>query len=157
MPCTHPAAQNFIIILCTAAVLHLFISIRFHIKFKIPAVIYTCLLLLTLWLGIYSISPLDNPMLRGFLVTTNYKEHFIQPSDIILLSSGSTALIQPDLMHKQVNCQWLSVQGAALDEPNICDVIYNPPDTDYDILKLNIQSACGLPASNWQIKISILP
>lgn len=157
MPCTHPVAQIFIIILCMVAVLHLFISIKFHIKFKTPAAIYTSLLLLILWLGTYSISPLDIPMLRGFLVTTNYKEHFIKPADIISLSGDSTALIQPDLLDKQVNCQWLSVKGATLDEPNTCDVIYDPPSTDYDILKLNIQSACGLPASNWQIKISILP
>lgn len=96
-------------------------------------------------------------MLRGFRVTTNYKEHFVQPTDIISLGRDSTALIQPGLMVKQVNYQWLSVKGAALDEPHTCDVIYNPPNTDYDILKLNVQAACGLPSSNWQVKISILP
>lgn len=157
MPCTHPIAQNFLIILCIAIVLHLFISTKFHIKFKIPAAIYACLLLLTLWLGIYSISPLDISILRGFLVTTNYRGQFIQPNDIISLSGDSTVLIQPDLIDMQAKCQWLSVKGAALDEPNTCDVIYNPPNTDYDILKLNVTSACGLPASNSQIKISILP
>jgi hypothetical protein len=157
MPCTHPIAQKLVIILCILLVSHAFIGVKFHFNYKIPVIIYTCLILLTLWLGIYSISPLSFPVLQGYLVTTNYKESFIQPTNIISLRSDSTALIQPALLDKTVNCQWLSAKGAALDEPNTCNVIYDPPNTDYDILKLNVQSACGLPSSNWQIKISILP
>jgi hypothetical protein len=56
-----------------------------------------------------------------------------------------------------VRCDWSSANGGALDDPQSCDVVYNPPRAEYDILKVSIRPGCGLPNSIGQIKISILP
>ncbi len=164
LPCTYPLAQSLVLAGCAALILQLLAAAKIVPKYrKVLVVIDITLVLLTLWLGSYLFSPLGFSdgrirVLRGFLITTAARgSSNVASGEIIFMGVGSTAAISPVLLAGNVRCNWLSVNGGALDDPQSCDTFYIPPMREYDILKISIRPGCGLPNSIGQIKISILP
>ncbi|RPH59243.1 MAG: hypothetical protein EHM81_08595 [Chloroflexi bacterium] len=163
-PCTHPQAQSAVLALCAALALQLTLGAKILAGYSKPALLgATILILLALWLGSYPYSPLGFssgriPLLRGFMVTTRSKPRFaLGPGDFFTLTSGSPATIEPVLLVEGAKCSWASLNGGSLDNPEACDIAYDPPQAEFDILKIRIQPSCGLPQSVAQVKISILP
>jgi hypothetical protein len=164
LPCTHPISQSAALALAAIAIFQLVIGKRFlPATAKITLGMAVALIFLAVWLGSYPYSPLGfsagrMPVLRGFMVTTRSKPRFaLSPGEFFTLVSGSPAIIEPVLLTGEVKCAWSSANGGSLDSPDTCDIAYNPPQAGYDILKLHLQPACGLPDSGAEIKISILP
>ena len=164
LPCVHPVSQTAILALGCAAILQMGIGPKILPGTTGRAVgITVALILLVFWMGSYPFSPLGFadgriPVLRGFLLTTHSMAGAeVAPGEIVTLSSGSAASIEPLLLVGDVECTWSSVNQGVLDNPNDCTIAYRPPQAEYDILKVRIQPACGLPGSSAQIKISILP
>src|SRR5258706_1534775 len=164
LPCTYPLAQSLGLAVSAVLILQLFAGAKISPRpRKALPIIDITLILLSLWLGSYALSPLGFsngriPILRGFLVTTASRGGlYIASGDIISLGSSSTAAISPILLSSDVRCNWSSANGAALDDPQSCDTFYIPPMEEYDLLKVSIRPGCGLPNSIGQIKISILP
>ena len=164
LPCTHPFSQTAILALGCAAILQALLGAKIlpgATKWMVG--IAAALVLLAVWLGSYPFSPLGFadgriPVLRGFLLTTRSLAGVdVAPGEIVTLSSGSAASIEPLLLAGDVACIWSSANQGVLDNPNDCTIAYRPPQAEYDILKVRIQPACGLPGSSAQIKISILP
>lgn len=164
LPCTYPAVQSLALALCVVLTLNLFVSARLlgrQAWYVLGA--QAILIVLVAWIGFYPLSPLGFssgriPVLRGFTVMTRTRGTWtIAPGEIITLGSGAPAAIQPLTLLTDVRCSWMSTRGGALDEPQSCATVYVPPQADYDILKVSLQPACGLPHSVAQIKISILP
>ena len=163
-PCTHPFSQTAALALGCAAILQAAIGTKtLPGTTKWTVGIAAVLILLAAWLGSYPFSPLGFadgriPVLRGFLLTTrNMLNVEVAPGEIITLASGSAVSIEPVLLTGDVECTWSSANQGILDNPNDCTIAYRPPQAEYDILKVLIQPACGLPGSSAQIKISILP
>lgn len=120
------------------------------------------LMLVTLWLGAYAISPLGYatgqvPNLRGFQIIRANRSSMIESAEIVSLKRGAAVGINPQLLDPTSDCAWISAAGAALDGPFSCDTVYSPPNADYDVLRLRIRSSCGLPDSTGRINVSILP
>lgn len=164
IPCTHPFSQNAVLALGIPLVFNLILAAKIPLETtKLTVVSVTALIFLAFWLGSYPFSPLGFsagriPVLRGFKFTTRARLNAsVAPGGIVTLISGSPAAIEPVLLTGNVKCAWTSANGGNLDNPNDCDIAYSPPQADYDILKIRLQPACGLPESSAQIKISILP
>jgi hypothetical protein len=164
LPCTDPFAQRVVLTGCAVFVIQVFVGAKIIPQYNRRFLILEAVvILLAAWLGSYPFSPLGFsdgriPVLRGFSVTTAAgRKSNIVPGEILLLGKGSIAAFKPVMLTGDVRCNWSSANGGALDDPQSCDVVYSPPGTEYDILKLSIRPGCGLPNSIGQIKISILP
>jgi len=163
IPCTDDWAQNMIFALGFALILQIFLAPKIlpsHYRILIAA--HAVLILLVLWLGLYPVSPLGYssgriPVLRGFSVTTLGRNRFVKTGGIVSLQQGAATGVAPQTLSADFRCSWLSLKGGALDDPNGCETVYVPPNTEYDILRIGIRSSCGLPDFGGQIKISILP
>jgi hypothetical protein len=163
-PCTQPQAQTVILALFAALAFQILIGAKILPgTSRVTLGLTTTLLLLTFWLGFYPLSPLGFssgriPVLSGFFVTTRSRlKSTVAPGEILSLASGLPAAIEPKLLPVNAKCSWTSVNGGSLDDPQTCDTIYQPPQTEYDLLKIHIQPGCGLPEANAQLKISLLP
>ncbi len=164
IPCTDNWAQNLIFALIFALVIQIFLVPKIlpdHYKSFLAA--HAVLVLLTLWFGLFPISPLGYssgriPVLRGFVVMTKQKGITGVPlGGDITLGNSAAAAVYPVTVPGDVRCTWMSANAGALDDPHSCNTAYIPPQADYDILKVSIQPGCGLPTSTGQFKISILP
>lgn len=163
-PCTHPLAQAAVL---TLAVLLAFQLTRFgKILPENPALTWGLTasgLLLALWLGSYPFSPLGFstgriPVLRGFFVTSRARPRLtVASGEVISLPAGYPAAIEPSLLTDKLECTWASLNGGSLDNPAACATVYLPPSGTYDLLKIYLQPACGLPDTSGQLKISVLP
>ncbi len=162
--CTDGWAQNLIFALGFALVLQIFLAPKILLgHYRILIAAHAVLILLTLWLGLYSISPLGYssgriPVLHGFVVMTKQKGITAVPlGGVITLGNSAAAAVYPVTVPGDVRCTWMSVNAGALDDPHSCITAYIPPQADYDILKVSVQPGCGLPTSTGQFKIGILP
>ena len=165
VPCADPTAQHL--------GLALFLGLGFQLlagarrladrRFRWALAAQAALLLLTIWLGVYPLSPLFSsgriPVVQGFSVLTRTRGTVNVASEgVVTLGSGIPAAVQAlTLVEGNIHCRWMSTRGGVLDDPQSCATVYVPPPADYDILKVSIQPGCGLPRSVEQIKISILP
>lgn len=163
VPCADPTAQNLTLALCVTLVLQLLADARWlGGRFRWVAGVQAALTLLVVWMGFYPLSPLFSsgriPVLQGFTVITQARGTVnVAPGAIVTLAGGRPAAIQPLTLTEDLRCSWMSETGGALDDPQSCAIVYVPPQREYDILKVSLQSGCGLPRSVGQIKISILP
>lgn len=163
IPCTEPRAERLALSLGVGLVVQL-VFVRWLRPSFIAAVLagHLVLMLLTLWLGAYAISPLGYssgqlPNLRGFLIIRANRSSIIGSAEVISLKRGSAVGIHPQLIDPASSCAWISAAGAALDGPFSCDLVYIPPNAEHDVLRLLIRSSCGLPDSSGRINVSILP
>lgn len=163
IPCTEPRAQRLLLSLGVGLFAQL-IFVRWlrpgHVAVLIAG--HMVLMLLTLWVGAYAISPLGYstgqvPNLRGFLIIRANRSSIIGNAEVVSLKRGSAVGINPQLVDSGSECAWISAAGAALDGPFSCDTVYSPPNADYDVLRLRMRSSCGLPDSSGRINVSILP
>ena len=165
LPCIHPYSQSIALAIIVLLVIYLVIAVKILPKTGKPAIgAAAAVFFLVLWLGSYPFSPLGFsdghiPILSGFTVTTRTKHITnLAPGEIVTLASGSPAEIEPVLLlAMNTKCNWSSSNGGTLDSPDTCDLVYIPPQADFDILKIKIRPGCGLPQSTTQIKVSILP
>ncbi len=161
----HPVAQGVALGIMVASIIHsLVITITRRRNYRPALLVYGSLLLLTLWLGSYIISPLGFssgriPRLRGFLVTRSHGVPLtIASGQTVSLGYGSIMEIQPDTLPGPVDCMWSSATGGAFDDPTSCDTAFSPArGVQYDVLRVRVQSACWLPTSLGEVKIAILP
>ena len=167
VPCSHPRVQPILLAIASTLFLNILAGLiweRFWWKrAQWSLLTFTALFLLTLFLGSYIYSPLDfsigkDAVLQGFLVSRRGRVNEIVASgEIISLSAGAPAAISIESEFQDMECQWVSQNGAAWDDPASCDTTYVPPAADYDILTVRINPGCKLPPVRGQIKISILP
>ncbi len=164
LACTDPLTQKIALAGSVMLMLQLSVGVKIVAQFdRRLRALEIVLLLLVVWLGSYPFSPLGFsdgriPVLRGFsVITPTRREFHILPGEILLLGNGAIAAFKPLMLTGDVRCNWSSANGGALDDPQSCDVVYNPPDAEYDILKVSIRPGCGLPHSIEQIRVSILP
>lgn len=163
IPCTYPRAERLVLSLGVGWLTQL-VFVRWLRAGYVAAVIagYLLLMLITLWLGTYAISPLGYatgqiPNLRGFLIIRANRSTIVESAETVSLKRGSAVGINPQLLDPASDCAWTSAAGAALDDPFSCDTVYRPPNADYDMLRVRIRSSCGLPDSTGRINVSILP
>lgn len=163
IPCTDIWATNLILSLALVFLLQIFLAPKIlptHYKSFLAG--HVGLILLVLWLGFYSISPLGYsagriPVLRGFLVISANRSSVVPNRGLISVSQGSVVAIQPLMLAGKFHCNWMSATGGQLDLPTTCDIIYVPPNVEYDILRFRVQTSCGLPDAIGQIKVAVLP
>jgi hypothetical protein len=159
IPCTDHTAQSLALALLVGIIFQLFAGTRLRggwLRWTLS--VEAVLLLIVAWLGFYPISPLPIPTFQGFSILTQVRGRVtILPGGMVTLASGSLAAIHPLTLTGEAHCRWISSFGGALDDPGSCDVVYVPPQREYDILKLSLEPGCGLPRSVEQLKISILP
>lgn len=161
VPCTALTAQNLGLALCLGLGFQLLAAARFEgggLRWGIG--VHIALILLVVWLGFYPLSPLVSsghiPVLRGFTVLTKARgEVNVAPGAVVTIDSGKPAAVQALTLVTDTRCRWMSAQGGDLEDPQSCATVYIPPQAEYDILKVSMQPACGLPHSVAQIKISI--
>jgi len=162
-PCTDGWVQNLILALIFAFALQTILSPKILPRhYKIFLAAHVALILLAIWFGVYTISPLGyasgrTPVLRGFMVMTARKGVTSVPLGGVITLGNGAAAIYPITFPTDVRCTWMSSNNGALDDLHSCDTAYIPPQADYDILKISIQPGCGLPNSTGQFKVSILP
>ena len=124
----------------------------------------TVLISLALWLGSYQTSPLGFstgriPLLRGFRITQAQRgQRDIPLRQVVTLSPGSAIGIDPLLLPVPATCAWASSNGGAFDDPASCDTAYSPgKGATFDVLRVNVRSACGLPSALGDVRIGVLP
>ncbi len=163
LPCSAGWANRLIIALILTFFLQTFIASKIlHSQALHILVFYAIAILCSLWLGLYPISPLGYssgriPNPDGFSITTANRNFSAANLEIISLQQGATVGISPTMLNGDFHCDWISSNGGGLESSTGCDTVYQVPDAGYDILRLRVRSACGLPDSITQIKISILP
>lgn len=163
--CMHPAARIAILVLLGIAILLLVIRLVLRGRISwIPIVVAGILILLAVWLGSYRISPLGFttgriPLVSGFWVTrTERARIWAAPFDVMTMAEGSAIGIQSVLLPGPASCMWSSSNGGSFEDPTGCDTAYEPgPGAAYDVLRVNVRSACGLPSTVAEIRISVLP
>ena len=118
---------------------------------------------ITFWLGSYKYSPLGTtsgkyPVFQGFLVTKQGRVNTpVPPNELVLLQYGTPMGISVAVDLPDATCHWTSLNHAALDNPEGCDLVYSPPPAEYDILTVRVGSQCEIQTIRSQIKISIFP
>lgn len=163
--CVAPIARNIALMLAAAAVIHCSLSVgrRRAIPWLAFAG-YGLLIILSIWLGSYRLSPAGFssgriPLLSGFVVTQPQRApEEIVSGQVVSMGSGAPLAIQPMLLPGPVACMWLSSNGGEFDGPDGCDTVYSPGDQiGFSVLLVSVRSGCGLPPALGEIKISILP
>ncbi len=161
----HPLAQSAALAIIAASVIHLAAirKLKRH-GYGTALLLYGSLLLFTLWLGSYPLSPLGFsngriPLLRGFVVSQAHGTTLTVASrQTLTMGYGSIVQIQPDVLAGPVDCTWSSATGGTFDDPANCDTAFAPSSSaQYDVLKVLVRSACGLPTAVGEIKVAILP
>ncbi len=164
-PCTYPLVEKFIPANCLAFVVQYFAFKSYRINSYLwIAGLDTGLILLALWLGSYSISPLGFsngriPVAQGFVLTRSMRPDVnITSGETINTISGSAIAIRTVTLPIGRNCFWFSTKHGSFDDPRSCDIAYMPPaNSDFDLLKVLIQPSCRLPEIQESIKIIVLP
>ena len=152
--CTDHAAQSLVLALCGGVGGYLLLGERS--PWLLAGAV--TMILLTVWLGVYPLSPLFKNTLQGFTVITRiHGSQRIAPGDVLTMAAGAPAGLEPLTVLAPLHCHWISAQGGVFDDPQSCGTAYMPPARAYDTLKVIIQPGCGLPNTLGQIKISILP
>jgi len=130
-------------------------------RFGIALAVFAALVALTLWLGSFARSPLNfarQPVLRGFTVEKRGRvPQQLLSGEGFSISYSSLAAINLVVQPAKVSCNWVSREGATLDVPDSCDIVYEPPVADFDVLRVRVGSACGLPDSVGYLNVQILP
>lgn len=163
--CLHPIAQvACITIILVGAVLVLVITLRGRRVGWQLALAWVALFALATWFGSLRYSPLRFgsarlPVLQGFEIRRpNRAPIIIASGKVVSASPGLPLVIHPQTLPVRTQCQWSASAGGALDDPRSCDTTYAAPaGAPFEILRLRLQPACGLPPAVAQIKISILP
>jgi hypothetical protein len=165
LQCTYPLAENSILAICIAFVVQYFAFKSYQLfGYFWIAGMDIGLILLALWLGSYSISPLGFssgriPLAQGFVVTRSMRPDVnIASGKTINIVSGSVIAIRTVTLPIGKNCFWFSSKHGSFDDPRSCDVAYMPPtNSDFDLLKVLIQPSCRLPEVQESLKIIVLP
>ncbi len=163
--CMHPLARAAVVFLIAVAVLQAVVVGRVRRRLSSPLFVANIMLiLLAIWLGSYSLSPLGFssgriPLLSGFRITRQQRAPiWIASRQIVLMAPGSAMEIEPQTLPGAVNCMWASSNGGAFDDPASCDTAYAPGEgAAFDILRIAIRSECGLPPAIGEIRVSVLP
>ena len=163
--CVDPDARVAALVILMAALIHLALLTALQRKAcRLVLLGYPALILLALWLGSYSLSPLRFgegrlALLRGFkLQQPQRPEQLISSYQTVSAAPGSIIEIEPRLLPGPVDCAWSSSADSVFDDAASCDTAYVVSAVaPYDILRLSVRSACGLPAALGEIKISIMP
>jgi hypothetical protein len=165
LQCVHPIARD--IGLALLAVLFLLALARLVLRKRfswIPFAVCSILIALAVWLGAYAVSPLGfstgrTPLLTGFRITRPQRpEAHIAPREVILLAAGAPTAIEPQLLPVPVECIWSSSNGGVFDDPASCDTDYSPGrGAGFDVLRISVRPACGVPSTVGAIRVSILP
>jgi len=164
-PCTYPLVETSILAICVALAVQFFIFKGYRNASHLwIAGLDIGLILLALWLGSYSISPLGFsngriPIAYGFVLTRSMRpDANIASGETINVVDGSVIAIRTVILPVSKNCFWFSTKGGSLDDPRSCDIAYmSPTDSDFDLLKVLIQPSCHLPEVQENIKIIVLP
>ena len=163
IPCSAVWANNLLLALIFTFFLQIFIARKILGNHALQFLVFhTVMILCSLWLGLYQFSPLGYssgriPNPDGFSITTANRSYSAANLEVISLQQGATVGISPSMLNGDFHCDWISSNGGGLESSTGCDTVYQVPDAEYDILRLRVRSACGLPDSIAQIKISILP
>ena len=165
IPCIYHLSQSLAFALVISLFIHLLSLGRIWLtNSRLIVLIYSLLLLFTLWLGSYPYSPLGFsaghiPVLQRFEVTRLGRPAIsVRSGAIVTIARDSVAEITPLILPVDLTCTWMSTNGGTLEDPRSCDTAYlSPGGADYDILKLLIQPACHLPDALGEIRISVLP
>jgi hypothetical protein len=165
LPCTYPLAENSIFAICISFGVQFFLFKGYRINSYLwIAGMDFGLILLALWLGFYSISPLGFssgriPIAQGFVLTRSMRPDVnITSGETINIVSGSVIAIRTVTLPIGKNCFWFSSKHGSFDDPRSCDIAYMPPtDSGFDLLKVLIQPSCHLSEVEESIKINVLP
>ncbi len=165
LPCTYPLVENFILAICVAFVVQ-YLAFK---GYRINSYLWIAgmdigLILLAVWLGSYSLSPLGFssgrvPIAQGFVLTRSMRpDSNIASGETIGIVSGSVIAIGTVTFPIGRNYFWFSTKHRSFDDPRSCDVAYMPPtDSDFDLLKVLIQPSCHLPEVQESLKIIVWP
>ena len=163
--CVHPLAQLAIPVLIAAGLAHAIVLWqRPRLGSPLAILAYPALAMAVLWLGWYRVSPLGFssgrvPLLSGYLVAKPHRG--LEPvgrREVISMGAGTALGIQPVLLPGPTKCIWSSTTGGAFDDPTSCATVYaSEGDSPYDILRLHITSACGIPPVSANVRLSIMP
>lgn len=164
LACIYPAARIAASAVAAAAILHSVLAARRgRLRWRLP-VAYLLALLLTLWLGSLTYSPLGFgkgrlPLLMGLRVTRPQRAPaLVQSGQTVSLAAGSPMALEPRLLPGPVECTWTSSNGGAFDAPDSCDTAYEPGEgAVFDFLHVRVRSACNLPPAIGTLRVSILP
>jgi hypothetical protein len=165
LPCTYPLAENLILAICIAFGVQFFLLKGYRINNYLWIIgIDIGLILLAVWLGSYSISPLGFssrriPLAQGFVVTRSMRpDESISSGETINIVSGSVIAIRTVTLPIGKNCFWFSSKHGSFDDTRSCEIAYMPPtDYGFDLLKVLIQPSCRLPEVEESLKIIVLP
>ena len=165
LACTYPFAEKFILAICVAFVVQYFAFKGYRIfGYLWIAGMDIGLILVALWLGSYSISPLGFssgriPLAQGFVLTRSMRPDVnITSGETINIVSGSVIAIRTVTLPIGKNCFWFSTKHGSFDDSRSCDIAYMPPaNSDFDLLKVLIQPSCQIPEVEESIKIIVLP
>jgi hypothetical protein len=163
--CIHPFAQDAMLALIAIGLAHA-VLLRFRTLpgGRTALLVYPAILLLAIWLGWYRVSPLGFstgriPLVQGFLVSKSQMAPALIPRRQVVSVRAETPIgIEPVLLPGPTRCIWASTTGGSFDDPNSCDTAYkSAAAAQYDVLKVHVASACGIPAVTREIRISVLP
>ncbi len=162
--CMHPVARDTALALLAALVLVAVVMLRSRRILWIPFVVCLLLIALASWLGSYRFSPLGFSsgriqLINGFLITRPQQaQTLVSPMQTVTVATGAAIGIDPQMLPGPVTCFWSSANGGAFDDPASCDTAYSPGQgAGFDVLRVDIRSACGLPGTVSQLNISMLP
>ena len=163
--CVHPIARDVALGLLTAFVLFVLAAtvLRRRVSW-IPLAAWPIIIALALWLGSYSLSPLGFaqariPLVSGFWVTRAQRpQSWVMPRQVVTMAEGSAIGIQTVLLPAPASCRWLASNGGSFEDPTSCDTAYEPSrGATFDILRLDVEPACGLPPTVTELRVSVLP
>jgi hypothetical protein len=163
--CMHPMAQAAVLILVALGLIHGIMLWSRQVRGNRSILLmYPVLILLAFWLGWYRLSPLGFssgrvPLLSGFMIVRPQRAaELIEPRAVLSMSAGGLIGLQPILLPGPARCVWSSTTGGAFDDSTGCDTAYTPGQgARYDVVKLHVVSACGVPPVSAEIRISLLP
>lgn len=119
---------------------------------------------LVVWLGSYSLSPLGFstgriPLVSGFWITRSQRPQlWLRPQQVVNVAEGSAMGIQTVLLPGPVSCIWAASNGGSFEDPLSCDTAYMAGQNEaFDVLRVDVRSACGLPSAVAELHISVLP
>lgn len=165
MDCIHPVAQIACVALLASGAVYVLVMAALRRWPRWPAAfIWLVLLIGAIWLGSLHYSPLGFgserlPLLGSIEVRRpNRAPVALHSGEVITVKAGSPVAIHPALLAGPVDCLWSASAGGALDDLHSCDTAYAADArAPFEVLRLRVRSACGLPPVAARIKVSILP
>ena len=143
IPCVYPLSQTLTLALALVLFIHLLGFDRILLnKSRLIILMESLLILLSLWIGPYSDSPLGFSsgrisILQGFEVTRFSRQPIsVASMESITITSNSVTEIRAITLSLDLTCTWMSSRGGSIEDPRSCEIAYLPPvGVDYDILK----------------------